>query len=213
MLQYRQLRSIVSIGNIKMKKAIVATLLIGFSGLASAKIIVGAQIGKSLSRTIETAESQQIEIEDGNHFALSVETTLPDARYGLFYAQTSSDLEEQDNKTIDISYLLFQSAVEFPMSHGITGYLGAQVGLSQVKPEWTESGTYFASGLYGGLEYQLTDALHLTAEARWLASVVNNKSDITCDTTAEPADDKCLWHFDGDLLNQTQLSAGINYRF
>ncbi|SFC68914.1 outer membrane beta-barrel protein [Pseudoalteromonas denitrificans] len=192
---------------------LVAGLLISFTPYSNAKIIIGGAVGQSFSQRLETIESQKIEIKDDTHFNLTIEKSITDAKYGLFYSKMSTQLKNQQDKKLDFNYLLFQSAIDFPVAKNVSGYFGAQLGINKIKPNWQDSDTYFAAGLYGGVEYHLTQATRVLFETRWLSTIVDNNSKTTCDVANKTTDTNCLWHLDGDLLNQFQTSVGVSYRF
>ena len=157
-------------------------------------------------------EAKEIDVADDTHIALSLERAIPNARYGLYYAKFESTLEQQPNAQLTMQYFAFQSAVEYPLYQDLSGYFGAHLGINKVKPSWTASDDYFAVGLYTGIEYQLTHAARFQLEIRWMNTLVNNNSSISCNASNKN-DDQCLWHFDGDVLTQFQASAGFSYRF
>ena len=200
-----------------MKKTLLslisASILFAFSPVSNAKIIVGGAVGKTFSQRMETQELQKIEVKDGTHFNLSIEKSIPNAKYGMFYSNMSTHLKNKKDKKLDFNYLLFQSAIDVPLGQDLSGYFGAQIGVNNIKPNWSESDTYFATGLYGGVEYHLSKAMRVSFETRWLTTIVDNNSKTTCKVENKEEDDNCLWHFDGDLLNQFQTSIGFSYRF
>jgi len=189
------------------------SILIAFSPVINAQIIVGGSVGKTFSQRLETQELQKVEIKDATHFNISVDKSIPNAKYGVFYSKMSTHLKDKQAKELDFNYLLFQSAIDVPLGQDISGYFGAQIGINNIKPNWSESDTYFATGLYGGVEYHLSKAMRVSFETRWLTTIVDNNSKTSCEVETKEEDDNCLWHFDGDLLNQFQTSLGFSYRF
>ncbi|PAJ75022.1 hypothetical protein CJF42_07370 [Pseudoalteromonas sp. NBT06-2] len=192
---------------------ISASVLFAFSPISHAKIIIGSSIGQTFSQRMETQELQKVEVKNASHLNISVEKSIPNAKYGVFYSNMSTHLKNIPNKKADFNYLLFQSAIDVPLGQDISGYFGAQIGVNNIKPNWLESDTYFATGLYGGVEYHLSKATRFSFETRWLTTIVDNNSKIKCEAENKAEDDNCLWHFNGDLLNQFQTSLGFSYRF
>ncbi|MDP4983722.1 hypothetical protein [Pseudoalteromonas tunicata] len=195
-----------------LKQLIASAILLSVSQLSYAGVIISTQAGKTFSQTLTTKEAKKIEIANDSHIAFSIERAMPNARYGLYYAKFESTLEQQLNTQLSMQYYAFQSAVEYPLYQDLNGYFGAHLGINTVKPSWTESDNYFAVGLYTGIEYQFTHAARFQLETRWINTLVNDNSKISCDASKNN-DDQCLWHFDGDVLTQFQASAGFSYRF
>ncbi|WP_404341198.1 hypothetical protein [Pseudoalteromonas mariniglutinosa] len=195
-----------------MKKALSVCCLLLTSFGASAGYSISASAGKSFNQSLTTKAGLKIELEDSNHFAFSIDKTLDSARYGLYYSSTTTDMKAHANQEIDMQYLLFQSAVDVPLSTHFNSYVGAQLGVNHISNNFTPSDTYFASGLFAGVEYLITPQARLLFETRWLATIVNNASKVSCSAPAAE-DQGCLWHFDGDVLNQFQTSVGFSYRF
>ena len=195
-----------------MKKVFVLLCLLLVSQSALAGYSLSIYTGKSFNQSLETKNGLAIELKDSNHLAFSIDRTIDSARYGFYFSNTESDFQSSPDKNVEMQYFMFQSAVEVPLSNHINSYVGAQIGANYISPNFASSDTFFASGLYGGLEYLFSDQARILFETRWLATIVNNASNVSC---ALPTDGnkQCLWHFDGDVLNQFQTSLGFTYRF
>ena len=194
-----------------MKKSLTVLCLMLTSFTASAGYSVSAGFGKNFSQSLETEENLKIDLDDDSQFTFSIDRTIESARYGLFYSATTLNMEAQTDKKIEMQYLLFQSAVEVPLGKNISGFVGAQIGANHVSTNFTESDTFFTTGLYAGAEYLFTDNVRVYVESRWLATIVNNASNVSC-TLPTSENEQCLWHFDGDVLNQFQTNIGFSYR-
>ncbi|TMP86421.1 hypothetical protein CWC05_13505 [Pseudoalteromonas ruthenica] len=192
------------------RSLLLATTL--FSSVAAADVAVTLYGGQSFSQSLETKEGTDIDLEDANHFAFSIDRTITDARYGFYYSANKSDIQGNNERQVNIQHYMFQSAVEYPLASSTTGYFGAQIGAANVDPEWLSSDTYFATGLFTGAGYHVTDNAQLMFEVRWLATIINNDSDFNCTISNDP-NDQCLWHFDGDVLNQFNTSLAFSMRF
>lgn len=195
----------------KYLSAFFATVSMFAATQANAEISVTAYGGQTMSQELVTTKQQSVDIKDSSHFAISVDKHNPTAKYGLFYATSSADLRNQPNKSLDLEYLMFQSAVILPIKENVSGYLGAQIGVNRIAPDFTDSDSFFASGLFGGLQYEVSDNVFVGGEVRWLATIVKNTSSVECDTADN--NEGCIWHFDGDVLNQFQTSFNLTYRF
>ena len=195
-----------------MKKILILLCFLSTTAFAQDDYSVSLYAGKNFSQTLETTEALKVEVNDGNHFAFSIDRNIDRARYGFYFAQSNNELENTEDKEVTMKYFLFQSAVEVALSNHINSYVGAQVGANYVQTNFTSNDVFFASGLYGGIEYLFSDKARVLFETRWLATIVNNESTVNC-TLPTDEDDQCLWHFDGDVLNQFQTSLGFTYRF
>ncbi|BDF93179.1 hypothetical protein RC083_09865 [Pseudoalteromonas haloplanktis] len=195
-----------------MKKAFTAFCLLFISHSAAAGYSLSVYTGKSFNQSLQTEEGLAIELDDSNHLAFSIDRTIDSARYGFYFSNTKSDFESSPELDVEMQYFLFQSAIEVPLGNRVNGYVGAQIGANYVKPNFVSSDIFFASGLYGGFEYLFNDQARVLFETRWLATIVNNASNVSC-TLPTDEDNQCLWHFDGDVLNQFQTSLGFTYRF
>ena len=195
-----------------MKKSLGLLCLMFLSSTAHAGYSISAGFGKNFTNSVQTEENLKIELEDDSHFTVSLDRTIDNARYGFFYSATELDMKDQTNKQVEMQYLLFQSAVEVPLADRVVGFVGAQIGANHVSTDFADSDTFFTSGLYAGADYLITEQARVYVEARWLATIVNNASNVSC-TLPTSEDDQCLWHFDGDVLNQFQTNIGFSYRF
>ena len=195
-----------------MKKILIPLCFLSATTYGQDDYSVSLYAGKNFNQTLETKEALKVEVNNGNHFAFSIDRNIDRARYGFYFAQSSNELENTDDKEATMKYFLFQSAVEVALSNHINSYIGAQLGANYVQTNFTSNDIFFASGLYGGVEYLFSDKARVLFETRWLATIVNNESTVNC-TLPTNEDDKCLWHFDGDVLNQFQTSLGFTYRF
>ncbi|GEK10000.1 hypothetical protein HUZ36_16545 [Pseudoalteromonas sp. McH1-7] len=168
--------------------------------------------GESFSSDIETSRHQKYELEDDSHFGISIDKYVPQGRYGFYYGTTETQLTAYPLNKVEMEYLFFQSAVVRPLTENLDVYLGAQIGATFVNPNFIDSDTFFATGLYTGLEYDVGAGFHFGAQVRWIATMLNNGSKVTCDL--DPAtENTCSWHFDDELMRQYHASATLSYRF
>ncbi|WP_105169862.1 outer membrane beta-barrel protein [Pseudoalteromonas sp. T1lg23B] len=197
-----------------MNKLLCATLVSAalVSAPSFADIGVTAYAGQTYSQSLTTSKGQEHEIADDGHFAISVDRHMDGTKYGLYYSFFGGELESNAEQKIDSELLLFQSAVYRPVTENLSTYVGAQLGANYITTNFVEKDTFFASGLFVGLDYQLAGGLSVGSELRWVATIVKNSSKISCDNDSS-TDDNCGWHFDGDVLNQFQASLNLTYRF
>ncbi|OHU84326.1 MULTISPECIES: outer membrane beta-barrel protein [Pseudoalteromonas] len=197
-----------------MKKLLCAVLVSAafISAPSFADIGVTAYAGQTFSQTLTTSKGQEHEIADDAHFAISVDRHINDTKYGIYYSFFGGELESNAEQKIDSELLLFQSAVYRPVTDNLSAYAGAQLGANYITTNFVEKDTFFASGLFAGVDYKLAGGLSVGSELRWVATIVKNSSKISCDNDPS-TDDGCGWHFDGDVLNQFQASLNLTYRF
>ncbi|WP_046006476.1 hypothetical protein [Pseudoalteromonas rubra] len=183
-----------------------------FSGSALADNGFGVTLygGKSSNQELHTSQKAVVNLADENHFGVSFDRYLDNKRYGLFYSMLETEFEDAPIQKVDMEYLMFQSAIDVEITDNLDSYIGAQIGVNKVTPNFEEPDHFFAAGFYGGLKYDLGAGFSALTEIRWLASAIKNSSKVRCDGSDE---DVCAWHFDGDVLNQFQLNVGLTYRF
>ncbi|ALU45257.1 outer membrane beta-barrel protein [Pseudoalteromonas rubra] len=183
-----------------------------FSGSALANNGFGVTLygGESTNQSLRTSKNQEVELDDGSNLGISFDRYLNNKRYGLFYSMVETEFEDAPNQKVDMEYLMFQSAIDIDITDNLHSYIGAQIGVNKVSPNFEEADHFFASGLYGGLKYDIGAGFSAQTEIRWLATVLKNSSKVRCDGSDK---DVCVWHFDGDVLNQVQLNVGLTYRF
>lgn len=189
-------------------KSLGLVALMSLPSFAYANYSVTGYAGYHDHQSITTEQGEKLEFEKAAHFALSVDKDIPNAIIGLYYSKQQNQLAENQQIEADMQFLLFQSAVKFKLSPHLSSYVGAQVGVNHVAV-LNNKDTYFATGLFSGVEYQLLDNVALVSELRWIGSLINNNSTINCPAN----DEKCVWQFDGDVLHQFQANLGVRVRF
>ncbi|MBD1582873.1 outer membrane beta-barrel protein [Pseudoalteromonas sp. S16_S37] len=183
-----------------------------FSMPSFADIGITAYAGQTYSQKLHTSKGQEHELADDTHFAVSVDHHIDGAKYGIYYSFFESELENSPTHKVDSELLLFQSAVKRPITDNLYTYVGAQLGVNRITTNFVDDDTFFATGLFAGLDYQLGAGFSVGTEVRWVATIVKNTSAVSCDNDPETVD-TCSWHFDNDSLSQFQASANITYRF
>lgn len=192
-------------------RVLLLILLLTTSRYVSADIALTGYYGQTASQKASTELGTAIDINDDNNYALSIEKHLDSAKFGLFYSNLTSDQRGAAQYQFDMDYYMFQSAVVLPATEKLSSYLGAQLGVNRTETNFTDSDSFFAMGLYGGLEYAITQQFLILGEIRWLGTILNNSSSTSCE--AESEGNQCDFYFDGELLNQYQFNIGLMYRF
>lgn len=192
-------------------KLSLATILLALSFSSTADIAITGYFGQSLNQELETQKGTKIDIKDDANLGFSLDKHDGISKYGIYYSQMSSYQRNAPAYELDLNYLLFQSAVVLPVNKHLSSYLGAQLGVNHISANFSDSDTFFATGLYGGLEYKITENIIALGEVRWLATILKNDSTTVCQI--DPNGTQCDWYFDGEVLNQFQFNLGVMYRF
>lgn len=203
--------SIIGIGNHMRTTRLLTAALFAVSFSSAADIAFTGYYGQSLNQSLVTENGTKIDIKDDTNLGVSLDKHDGISKYGLYYSNMSSTQRNASDYELDLNYLLFQSAVVLPVSDGLSSYLGAQLGVNRISPNFSDSDTFFATGLYGGLEYEITKDFLALGEVRWLATILKNDSTTICE--GGPDGTQCDWYFDGEVLNQFQFNLGVMYRF
>ena len=186
-------------------------LLITLSAEAKADIALTGYYGQTASQKVSTKLGSELDNKDDVNVALSIEKHLDTAKFGLFYSNLTSTQRNTSQYQFDMDYYLFQSAVVLPATKKLSSYIGAQIGLNRTTTNFTDPDSFLATGLYSGLEYNITQHFSILGEIRWLATFLKNESSTSCQI--EPEGNQCDFYFDGEILNQYQFNLGLMYRF
>lgn len=91
-------------------------------------------------------------------------------------------------------------------------YAAATVGLSQFEPgdSTFEDDTYFSFSLGGGVKFFTDRKFGLTLDARWVAAVIDEDTDVFCVSSGGLT---CLVQADAGLASQFRISVGLNAHF
>lgn len=189
-------------------KPFTLTAICLFSSLAQANYSLTGYAGYHGHQSITTEQGDTLEFDKSSHFALSMDIDIPNAIVGVYYSKQQNQLTQTPQFDADMQFLLFQSAVKFRLSPDFSSYVGAQVGVNHIDV-YDNADSYFATGLFTGLEYHLLENIAFVSELRWIGSLVNNNSTINCPAN----DEQCIWQFDGDVLHQFQANLGLRVRF
>jgi len=97
-------------------------------------------------------------------------------------------------------------------SQAVRPYAAATVGISQFEPgdSTLEDDTYFSFSLGGGVKFFTDRKFGLTLDARWVAAVVDEDTDVFCVSSGGLT---CLVQADAGLASQFRIFVGLNARF
>lgn len=197
----------------KMQRTTLAALLMtsfAFTPVVQADIYLTPWVGYTAGGSVENQDGAEFDIKSSENYALSVETDLDNGRVGMFYSAQSSDVEEVSASST-IHYLLFQSAIYYPLESQFSGYLGLGLGASYVDADWVDDKYGFSASVYGGFEYAITDNLALNSQLRWLGTAVDNDTSGVCHIPS--SEGPCVIRFKTEWMNQVSANIGVTFTF
>ncbi|TMX66770.1 porin family protein [Vibrio rotiferianus] len=191
------------------KWLIGSALLLG-SISCHAEVIITPYIGFTGGGNVEDEDGAKFDIEPSPNYALAVETPFENGRLGLFYSYQSTELERVNNNS-DFHYLHFQSSILYPISQGWSSQLGIGLGAAYTDVDWADTKYGFSATAFLGMEYTISPEFALTAQVRWLGTVVDNDTSGACVLPDDGSN--CVIKFETDWMNQFQSNIGFTFRF
>lgn len=178
-------------------------------------VAVAASIGGRFSGDLEEATPEQTtSISDDFAQSLAVywyhspqketELLFSNARQRL---KTSSTTDRTTNIYID--YLHFGGRVLFVNDTPFSGSIGIGIGATFLMPEQNsyDNEIAFSGNISGGIRYELTKQWALRSDLRFYGTVLNSNNSLFCNNG------ECLVKFSGELYLQTEITAGLEYKF
>lgn len=207
----------------KRTKLFVA-MLAGSSGLFStsalAEVFVAPFAGYSFAASefdvtqTETDEQGNVKIaESANYGVMFGVTTKDPGNIYFLYSSQSTDLRSGGNFSPDsitdltVDYFHIGGSLFFPNGN-LKPYVTASVGMTNMRPSGDYSNeSRFSMGFGAGLEYEVTPAVSLFADARGYATFVSSDNALFCDGG------QCVWNIHADIMWQGQVNAGVKLTF
>lgn len=189
---------------------LVGGILLGCSMASQANVIVTPFIGFTGGGAVEDENGRDYDIDPTINYALAIEAPLELGQIGLFYSNQSSELKDVNNSS-NIHYLQFQSSIYYPVSQGWQTYIGLGIGGSYINADWVDDKYGFSTSAFAGLEYEFSQNVALTAQIRWLGTVVDNDTSSACVLPTDGSN--CVIKFETDWMNQFQSNIGLSFRF
>ncbi|MDV6251715.1 porin family protein [Vibrio sp. EA2] len=189
---------------------LVGSILMSIAVNAQANITVTPFIGYTAGGQVEDESANTYDIDAAANYALAIETPFLNGKVGLFYSYQPTELKELSNSA-DIHYLQFQSSLSYPIAQGWQTYAGLGIGGSYNDVDWADKKVGFSASAFAGIEYEYTKAFALTAQLRWLGTVVDNDTSGACTLPSDGSN--CVIKYDTDWMNQFQSNVGISFRF
>ncbi|MGR5132214.1 outer membrane protein [Vibrio alfacsensis] len=189
---------------------LVGSIFLSCSMSAQANVTITPFIGFAGGGAVEDENGRDYDIDPAINYALSIETPLELGKIGLFYSNQSSELKDVNNSS-NIHYLQFQSSIYYPVSPGWQTYIGLGLGGSYIDADWVDDKYGFSASAFAGLEYEFSQNVALTAQIRWLGTVVDNDTSGSCVLPTDGSN--CVIKFETDWMNQFQSNIGLSFRF
>ncbi|MGP8307753.1 outer membrane beta-barrel protein [Vibrio sp. YIC-376] len=185
-------------------------MLLSIAANAQANLIITPFLGYAAGGKVEDESGNSYDIDGAANYALAVETTFLQGKIGLFYSYQPTEIKELSNSA-NIHYLQFQSSISYPVTPSWQTYIGAGIGGSYNDVNWADKKYGFSASLFAGAEYEYSKTFALTAQLRWLGTVVDNDTSGACTLPSEGSN--CIIKYDTDWMNQFQSNIGFSFRF
>ncbi|MCU8346915.1 porin family protein [Vibrio vulnificus] len=187
----------------------ILLLYVSSSAVAN-QILVTPFLGYTIGGSVEDENKKSFDLSPSATYAIALETPLDKGRVGLFYSYQNSEVDVIKHE-YGFHYLHLQSSVYYPTDSGLNSYLGLGLGASYADVDWANDKVGFSASIFGGIEYPITSSLSISAQVRWLGTVVDNNSSTACvvPTTGQ----NCVIQFETDWVNQFQSNLGLTFKF
>ncbi|MFT6909184.1 MAG: hypothetical protein ACJAS1_005896 [Oleiphilaceae bacterium] len=178
-------------------------------------VTVSAFLGGRTSENLKDTESDQtVKLSDNLSRALAVSWRYERNKEGeLLFSNSKHNLkmEGEKNNSADIyfSYIQFGGRVLFTDDSPFSSSLGLGIGATFLKPDNSlyDDEIAFSGNITGGLRYALNQQWALRGDLRVYGTVLNSNSTLFC------GDGQCMITVSGEIYVQTELMAGIEYKF
>ncbi|PKF62587.1 hypothetical protein CW745_03970 [Psychromonas sp. psych-6C06] len=204
------------------KKTLIASVLstVSFTSYADSLpvddfIAISAYLGGRYSEDFSVDEADQ-SAEIATSFAQAIALSWYYGRNTegeLLYSNSKQNVtisgENQQTTDLYTSYLHFGGRVNFVDNGPFSTSLGLGVGATFLVPDDSmyDNEIALSGNITGGMRYELNDQWALKADLRFYGTVIKNNSSLFC------GDGKCLIQLEGEVYVQTELMAGVEYKF
>ncbi|GLS89113.1 hypothetical protein GCM10007916_01800 [Psychromonas marina] len=177
-------------------------------------IALSAYLGGRYSEDLKDSDTGE-KADIGNNFsqALALSWYYDRNKEGeLLYSNSKQDLSisgKDINTDIYISYLHFGGRINFVNEGPLSTSFGLGIGATFFIPDDSQydNDVALSGNITGGVRYALNQHWAIKADLRVYGTVLNNNSSLFC------SNNTCLIELDGDIYVQTELMAGIEYKF
>jgi len=173
---------------------------------------ISAYLGGRYSDDLtDIGTEQEAEFDNSFSQALALSWYYDDSSEGeLLYSNAKQTLRMDDFSTdLNISYLHFGGKLIFNNGGPFSTSFGAGIGATFFIPDESEydNEIAFSGNISVGARYQLSTHWAVKTDLRIYGSLMENSSTLLC------SNGSCLIDIDGELYLQTELMAGVEYRF
>lgn len=177
-------------------------------------VAVSAFLGPRISDDLKdsaTGETAKISNEMAGALALSWYYSRNKEGELLFSSsKLNVSLPERDISTdMYVSYLHFGGRVLFTNETAFSTSLGLGVGATFFSPDDSQYDNEIAlsGNITGGVRYELNEQLALRGDLRVYGTLLNSSSTMLC------GDGECLINLSGEVYVQTEIMAGVEFKF
>lgn len=177
-------------------------------------IAISGYLGNRFSEDLkDTTTGQTADV--GNNFAQALVLSWYYSRNAegeIFYSSSKHDFNmPSKNVSTDlyISYLHFGGRLHFVNETPFSTSVGLGFGATFFVPgdNQYDNSIALSGSMTGGVRYELNDQWAIKADLRFYSTVLKNNSSLLC------ANNQCIVHLEGDVYVQTELMAGVEYKF
>lgn len=158
--------------------------------------------------------SQELELDDSDAIGIQLNVRADNqTTWEIQYARQKTQATTIGSPTIDVTIEKIEIGGTYEINPEPTRpYAAATIGVSRFKPESTtfRDDTYFSFSIGGGVKFFADRPIGLTIDARWIAAVVDEDTDIFC-LSADGL--TCLIQTEAGLASQFRVFVGFNARF
>lgn len=156
-------------------------------------------------------DAEDIEFSNDSAQALSLTWHYDrDAEGELFLGNAKQNVQVAEQETdLYVTYLHFGGRILFRNETRFSTSVGMGIGATFFTPDGSEYDKEVAlsGNLSLGARYQLNPHWALKADLRFYGTVLDDSTTLLCDS------EQCLINVDGELFVQSELLAGIEYKF
>ncbi|MEM7284168.1 MAG: outer membrane beta-barrel protein [Pseudomonadota bacterium] len=192
-------------------------LLTGNSFASEARFEITPQLGYTFGGTLADVNGADLDLDDATSVSLTVNIRVrADATVEVFYSHQDVDTNAP-GFAVDPGVELGIQKLEFGGTYRFNDgypkpYVAATVGVTKLDPDaqGLRDDSFFSFSLGGGVRLYETDRFAVRADARWLATVLSDDTDLLCESSGGV---NCAVAIDADLLSQFRINLGLSLRF
>lgn len=158
--------------------------------------------------------NQELDLDDSSAFGLKLNIRDDNQTTWEFqYAKQETQTVTPTQTVIDVTVEKFELGGTYEVNSEPTRpYVAATVGVSRFEPQdnTLKDDTYFSFSLGGGVQFFADRPLGVSVDARWVAAVIDEDSDVFCLSSGGLT---CVIQTDAGLASQFRVFVGLNARF